>query len=222
MESLTNETILVRQTSTKIIGRRQLLQAIAATGGAVATSMILPQEWVKPVIEVGYLPAHAQTSPLAGDLVVTLTWNTGNPNASRCIDGGGAQGAVDLDIHVVEPDGTRVFFLNRTGPTARLENDNQKAFGPEIIVVPPGRATPGVYRVQMMYFCGAGVPTRATIDVTVFAPTPQQQSVTFTRDLPMPDDTLAVHIAEITFPAGTIQEVTGVTLLPAAQGATKS
>ncbi len=42
------------------LGRRRLLQSL---GGAVAASMLLPEEWVKPVLDVGYLPAHAQTSP---------------------------------------------------------------------------------------------------------------------------------------------------------------
>jgi hypothetical protein len=45
------------------MGRRALLKAIAATGGAVAAASMLPGKWVKPVIEAGVLPAHAQASP---------------------------------------------------------------------------------------------------------------------------------------------------------------
>jgi hypothetical protein len=45
------------------LGRRRLLKAIGAAGGALAVSMFLPEKWVKPALEVGYLPAHAQTSP---------------------------------------------------------------------------------------------------------------------------------------------------------------
>lgn len=45
-------------------GRRELLKAMVASSGAVAASMILPDQWVKPVVEVGVLPAHAQTSSL--------------------------------------------------------------------------------------------------------------------------------------------------------------
>ncbi len=54
------------QTSTepKIIGRRQLLKALAAAGGAVTAASMLPGKWSKPVIEAGVLPAHAQTSAL--------------------------------------------------------------------------------------------------------------------------------------------------------------
>lgn len=47
------------------ISRRRLLKTLAATGGAVAASTMLPGEWSKPLIEVGVLPAHAQVTPLA-------------------------------------------------------------------------------------------------------------------------------------------------------------
>ena len=42
--------------------RRQLLKALAATGGAAAIT-VLPGRWVRPVVEAGALPAHAQISP---------------------------------------------------------------------------------------------------------------------------------------------------------------
>ncbi len=46
----------------KTLGRRELLKALAAAGGAVTASSLLPGEWAKPVVEVGVLPAHAQIS----------------------------------------------------------------------------------------------------------------------------------------------------------------
>jgi hypothetical protein len=48
--------------SGQIKSRRELLKALAATGGAVAASGVLSGQWVKPVVEVGVLPAHAQIS----------------------------------------------------------------------------------------------------------------------------------------------------------------
>lgn len=45
------------------LNRRELLKALAAGSGAMAACTILPAQWVKPVIEVGVLPAHAQASP---------------------------------------------------------------------------------------------------------------------------------------------------------------
>jgi hypothetical protein len=44
----------------KTIGRRELLKALAATGGAITAASMLPGKWSKPAIEVGVLPAHAQ------------------------------------------------------------------------------------------------------------------------------------------------------------------
>ncbi len=49
-------------TSSKV-SRRQLLKALAATSGVVAATQ-LPTDWTKPMVEVGTLPAHAQTSAL--------------------------------------------------------------------------------------------------------------------------------------------------------------
>lgn len=44
------------------VGRRQLLKAIVAAGGTVAASVLLSSRWVKPIVKVGLLPAHAQGS----------------------------------------------------------------------------------------------------------------------------------------------------------------
>jgi hypothetical protein len=43
------------------IGRRQLLKTLVVAGGAAA-STLLPGRWVKPLVKVGALPAHAQAS----------------------------------------------------------------------------------------------------------------------------------------------------------------
>jgi len=45
------------------LSRRQLLKALAASGGAVTAASLLPGRWAKPVVHVGCLPAFAQTSP---------------------------------------------------------------------------------------------------------------------------------------------------------------
>jgi hypothetical protein len=62
MEDPATTTLSQEETPRETLGRRQLLKAIAATGGAVAASTLLPGEWAKPVVEVGVLPAHAQIS----------------------------------------------------------------------------------------------------------------------------------------------------------------
>jgi len=61
------------ETLEKTLGRRELLKALAAAGGAVTASSLLPGEWAKPVVEVGVLPAHAQVSEGApGNLALII------------------------------------------------------------------------------------------------------------------------------------------------------
>jgi len=62
MEQPTSHIEAPEQAPEKTLGRRELLQALAAAGGAVTASSLLPGEWAKPVVEVGVLPAHAQIS----------------------------------------------------------------------------------------------------------------------------------------------------------------
>ncbi len=51
-----------RSARKQALNRREVLKALAAIGGAAAASSFLPEKWVKPVVEMGVLPAHAQSS----------------------------------------------------------------------------------------------------------------------------------------------------------------
>lgn len=42
--------------------RRELLKTLAAAGGALAAAAMLPGKWIKPVVQAGVLPAHAQAT----------------------------------------------------------------------------------------------------------------------------------------------------------------
>ena len=55
--------------------RRQAIKTLAAVAGAV-TLAGLPNNWEKPIVEVGALPAHAQTSATAAIEVVNNTIGT--------------------------------------------------------------------------------------------------------------------------------------------------
>ncbi len=48
------------------ISRRTLLKVLVAAGGSVAASAIIPGKWTKPLVRVGVLPVHAQTSQPGG------------------------------------------------------------------------------------------------------------------------------------------------------------
>ena len=182
------------ETPDKKISRRRLLKTLAAAGGAAAASTLLPGKWSRPKVEVGVLPAHAQGSPMlgTGDLQVTLTWDLGDS---------------DVDLHLIEPDTTHVYFGNPAGTTAELDVDDVDGFGPENIFVAPGDAAAGTYRIYVHYWSDHGNgPTTATIRVRVFDGTPQEQVGVFTRPLTTGQ---FVNVAEVTFPAGTIVETFG-------------
>ena len=55
------EVPATEENTPKSWGRRELLKALAATGGAVALSNV-PNKWDKPEVGFGVLPAHAQAS----------------------------------------------------------------------------------------------------------------------------------------------------------------
>lgn len=207
------------QEEPEAISRRRALKTLAAATGAAALSS-LPPRWVKPAVQVSTLPAFAQASPTPTPMPTRTPLNTGDLQVTLTWDAGDVFNRVDLDIHVVEPDGTRVYFANRIGPTARLESDNIVGFGPENIFVPPTLAAVGTYRAQIVYYEGT-LPTVATIQITVFEGTAQQQTVTFTRSLTTADRATAINVADITFPAGTIQEVTGTVPVPRPGSAAK-
>ncbi|NQU39483.1 MAG: hypothetical protein HQ523_05985 [Lentisphaerae bacterium] len=50
------------QESLRRMGRRSLLKSLATVGGVAATASLLPSEWVRPVLDLAVLPAHAQLS----------------------------------------------------------------------------------------------------------------------------------------------------------------
>ena len=49
--------------------RRQVLKII--TIGGVATTLLLPSKWTKPIVESIVVPAHAQASPPATSTTAT-------------------------------------------------------------------------------------------------------------------------------------------------------
>ncbi len=51
-----------RSNRLQLLSGREVLKALAAIGGAAAASALLPEAWIKPVVEAGVVPAHAQAS----------------------------------------------------------------------------------------------------------------------------------------------------------------
>jgi hypothetical protein len=127
-----------------------------------------------------------------GDLQATLTWNT----------------TADIDLHVIEPNGTHVYYAFRNGTTSRLDFDDTNGFGPENIFVGASGAAAGTYQIFIVHFAGAS-PTTSTISVTLRAGTPSAQSFLFTRVTGPANVGLGYNVANVNVLTGQITETTG-------------
>ncbi|GAB4425848.1 MAG: hypothetical protein Kow0031_05510 [Anaerolineae bacterium] len=78
----------------KKLGRRELLKALAATGGAITAATVLPGEWSKPVVEAGVLPAHAQSS------LFTLNARITNSGGAVTVTGGPSFDLLEVEVQV--------------------------------------------------------------------------------------------------------------------------
>ncbi len=88
---------------------------------------------------------YADVPPTA--LKVILYWDTDN---------------TDLDLHVLEPDGTECYYGNRTTPLGgRLDVDVTTGYGPEVYTL-SDNASAGVYRFFIRFYGGEEL-TEATV-----------------------------------------------------------
>jgi len=93
----------------------------------------------------------------SGSVTVTLTWDTGNGN--------------DIDLHVVEPDKTHVYYSSKTGHSGYLDVDNTSGFGPEHYYTDCQKLQAGQYLVGVKYFSDSSTPAReVTTTVTISTP----------------------------------------------------
>jgi len=126
------------------------------------------------------------------DLEVTLTWNS----------------LADMDLHIIEPNGTHVSWQLRQGLTARLERDNTTGFGPETASVAPNGAARGVYQVYIVHYRGA-FPTTSTISVSLNVGSSNVQTALFTRQSEAGDASRGYNVALVDPRSGIIGEVFG-------------
>jgi hypothetical protein len=132
------------------------------------------------------------------DLEVTLTWNS----------------PADMDLHVIEPNGTHVSWARRQGNTARLDLDNTTGFGPETVTVPVLGAARGVYQIFVVHYRGP-IPTTATVSVTLNSGSPNAQTMVFTRQSLTNDSTRGYNVALVDVTSGIIGEALGTrSILP--------
>ena len=117
-----------------------------------------------------------------------------------------------MDLHVIEPNGTHVYYSNTIGTTARLDLDDTDGSGPENIFVPTGGAASGTYQVFIVHF-GGPVPTTTSIRVTL-GTGPSAVVRTFTRTTTVSSSSIGVNVANINVLAGQVTEVTGTRASP--------
>lgn len=140
----------------------------------------------------------------SGAFVSTLVWDTGATG----------QPSVDMDLHVVEPGNQEVYYGNRIGLTTQLDRDNTRGLGPENICSRPTDAlgnpiapSNGSYQVYVHAYSGAVWPTTARVTVRSWVGTPQETYRVIERVFTGPGG--RQNIATVTYPAGTISEVSG-------------
>jgi hypothetical protein len=120
----------------------------------------------------------ADLSP--SDLRVTITWNTD---------------ATDVDLWVIEPDGTKCYYLvPRTANGGTLSQDQTQGYGPERYQT--GKAQKGVYQIVVHYYRAnrnlLGGETHVNVVVTRHAGTRQEVSERHTVILKKADEEVKV------------------------------
>ena len=128
----------------------------------------------------------------SGGFQATLTWNTGTTFGS-------STGAVDIDLHVTEPNGTEIYYANSVSAVTGglLDVDNTYGFGPENIYYPNDVTPPdGEYVVSVVYFAGSPV-TRFAITVSAC-----NDRKTYTGILTEANSSLAIEVVRFTLEPG--------------------
>ncbi len=118
-------------------------------------------------------PAHVQatvTTVGSGDVQIALTWSTPS----------------DLDLHVVGPDSTEIYYANRSSPSGGvLDLDSNAACeagtGNENVTWPTGHAPSGTYTVRVDEYAACGADsTDYVVTITVAGHSPAVYQGTFT------------------------------------------
>ena len=143
---------------------RQELKAVAEEEYVHMMQEAIRQKAVRPSLanQFGERLEHMARPQQKSDLRVTISWNTD---------------ATDIDLWVIEPDGTKCFYShNRTASGGELSQDQTQGYGPERYRV--SQARPGVYTVLVHYYAVnpnlLGGETHVNVTVTKFAGSPQE------------------------------------------------
>jgi hypothetical protein len=123
----------------------------------------------------------------ASDLEISLTWDS----------------TADFDLHVIEPDGTHVYYANPAGRTVQMGGDSM-AYGPETATIVRGAAMAGSYSVYIVHY--SGVPTNATVQLRVNRGAANERALTVYRSSSVASSTAAINVADVNVLGSTITE----------------
>jgi hypothetical protein len=121
----------------------------------------------------------------AADLRVTISWNTD---------------ATDVDLWVIEPDGTKCFYQNQRTPSGgQLSQDQTQGYGPERYQIV--KAQSGEYKIMVHYYSAnanlIGGETHVNVVITRHGGTPQEVVERHTVILRKKDE--AVEVTKVKF-----------------------
>src|SRR5262249_32150968 len=183
LAALLNEAVLAGEWherfrgSLRVVTREEYARLLRAGLKEGKLSARLKAFFEKRVAELGDTPKAA--------LRVSITWNTDN---------------TDVDLHVVEPDGTKVYYqANASKNGGRLSTDLTQGYGPERYHTPT--ALKGEYRVLVHSFAGnpnlLGGETHASVTIPRDAGTPKERTERHTVILQRSGE--AVEVARVKF-----------------------
>lgn len=212
------------------ISRRKALKILAAAAGTVTLTSVMGQ-WMKPVLRVGVLPAHAQTSglPSSTPTATPTTTATSTPTSTSTatptstptptatatpqiiqgllgvvLDWGFEVGEIDLDLEVFDP-GDNTWATPANLSTLTLVHGGDAGLGGSGVetVDSTTGVVAGTYQIWLRV-----ISTNSQQGFLIFASigvtanaTNENRGISF--DAP-PASNSTIHVADVTYPAGTI------------------
>jgi len=125
-------------------------------GEASSPSTTIASRSTTPTTQAAPLAVPPGLNLGTGDVQITLVWADGN----------------DLDLHVIDPSGTEIYFSNPKSPTGgTLDHDDTAGCATtgthvENVFWPTGGAPPGRYRVFVKNYSSCGAPSRYSLNAT--------------------------------------------------------
>ena len=137
------------------ITRRELLKVLAATGTGITAAAFLPAKWVKPIVNSGVLPVHAQASGTG-----SISGHVGSSATINVYAAGTAPATMKIGYKVAKPKPGKLCWGGVILYTATTDADNNYNI-PNV--------TPGMYDITCSW---GSMPPKHDVVVTAGNITP--------------------------------------------------